>query len=57
MAPTSCRGAKIDRAIMAGMKPEDIVFSGVGKTLKRELRHGLTVGVGQFNLESEGEGV
>lgn len=48
-------GGEIDRAIMAGMKPEDIVFSGVGKT-KRELRHGLTVGVGQFNLESEGEG-
>jgi diaminopimelate decarboxylase len=48
-------GGEIDRAVMAGMKPEDIVFSGVGKT-KRELRHGLTVGVGQFNLESEGEG-
>ncbi len=49
-------GGEIDRAVMAGMKPQDIVFSGVGKT-KRELRHGLTVGVGQFNLESEGEGV
>ena len=37
------------------MKPEDIVFSGVGKT-HAELRQGLEAGIGQFNIESEEEG-
>ncbi len=47
---------ELERAIAAGMKPEDIVFSGVGKT-EEEMRVGLERGIGQFNLESEIEGV
>ena len=43
------------RALAAGMKPEDIVFSGVGKTVA-ELQAGLDAGIGQFNLELEEEG-
>ena len=48
-------GGELDRALAAGMKPEDIVFSGVGKT-HAELVHGLESGIGQFNVESEEEG-
>ncbi|WP_298091494.1 diaminopimelate decarboxylase [uncultured Sphingomonas sp.] len=44
------------RALAAGMKPEDIVFSGVGKT-RAELAAALEAGIGQFNLELEEEGV
>lgn len=44
------------RALAAGMPAEDIVFSGVGKS-KRELAAALQAGIGQFNLESEEEGV
>lgn len=47
---------ELARALAAGMAPGDIVFSGVGKT-RRELMHGLDAGIGQFNLESEEEGV
>ncbi len=43
------------RALAAGMRPEDIVFSGVGKTVM-ELEAGLDAGIGQFNLELEEEG-
>lgn len=43
------------RALAAGMKPADIVFSGVGKTVA-ELDAGLDAGIGQFNLELEEEG-
>lgn len=43
------------RAIAAGIAPEKIVFSGVGKT-DRELEEALAAGVGQFNLELEEEG-
>ncbi len=46
---------EIARALAAGMKPEDIVFSGVGKTTT-ELAYALDVGIGQFNLELEEEG-
>lgn len=46
---------ELDRALAAGMKPEDIVFSGVGKT-PEEMAHALSKGVGQFNVESEEEG-
>lgn len=49
-------GGEMARAIAAGMKPEDIVFSGVGKT-RAELAQGLDAGIGQFNLEIEEEGV
>ncbi|MCP3732863.1 diaminopimelate decarboxylase [Sphingomonas sp. MG17] len=48
-------GGELKRALAAGMKPEDIVFSGVGKT-RRELQLGLDEGIGQFNIELEEEG-
>ena len=40
------------RALAAGVKPGDIVFSGVGKT-ERELIFAVEHGIGQVNLESE----
>jgi diaminopimelate decarboxylase len=49
-------GGEVARALAAGMKPQDIVFSGVGKT-RTEMEYALSVGVGQFNLELEEEGV
>lgn len=49
-------GGELARALAAGMKPEDIVFSGVGKTWA-ELELGLEQGIGQFNIESEEEGL
>lgn len=49
-------GGELERALAAGMKAEDIVFSGVGKN-RAELKLGLEKGIGQFNLESEEEGV
>ncbi|MCH4151192.1 MAG: diaminopimelate decarboxylase [Sphingobium sp.] len=48
-------GGEIARALAAGMRAEDIVFSGVGKT-RAELQYALDVGIGQFNLELEEEG-
>ena len=48
-------GGELDRALAAGMLPEDIVFSGVGKTAA-EMVKGLNAGIGQFNIESEEEG-
>ncbi len=47
---------EMTRALSAGMSPEGIVFSGVGKT-NRELSAALDAGIGQFNLELEEEGV
>ncbi|MEE4152543.1 MAG: diaminopimelate decarboxylase [Erythrobacter sp.] len=44
------------RALAAGMAPENIVFSGVGKT-HAELVAALEAGIGQFNIESEEEGL
>ncbi|TIX50586.1 diaminopimelate decarboxylase [Alteraurantiacibacter aquimixticola] len=49
-------GGELARAMAAGMPAEDIVFSGVGKTA-REMMQGLDAGIGQFNIESEEEGV
>ena len=49
-------GGELARALAAGMAPADIVFSGVGKT-PREMAAGLDAGIGQFNIESEEEGV
>lgn len=49
-------GGELERCIAAGMKAEDIVFSGVGKS-QEELLLGLDRGIGQFNLESEEEGI
>ena len=48
-------GGEMDRALAAGMKAEDIVFSGVGKTTD-EIVRALKAGIGQFNIESEEEG-
>lgn len=49
-------GGEMNRALAAGMPGADIVFSGVGKTAA-ELTGALDAGIGQFNLESEEEGV
>ena len=49
-------GGELARALAAGMAPADIVFSGVGKTAA-ELAMGLDKQIGQFNLESEEEGI
>jgi len=48
-------GGELTRALAAGIQPEEIVFSGVGKT-HAELIQGIEAGIGQFNLESEEEG-
>ena len=45
---------EIRRALAAGIPPERIVFSGVGKTA-REIEFALTVGVSEINVESEPE--
>ena len=47
---------EVRRALAAGMEPHKIVFSGVGKT-RAELIAGLEIGIGQFNIESEEEGL
>ncbi|MBO9713948.1 diaminopimelate decarboxylase [Sphingomonas sp.] len=49
-------GGELHRALAAGMPAEKILFSGVGKT-REELALGLDMGIGQFNLELEEEGV
>jgi diaminopimelate decarboxylase len=49
-------GGELERALAARMAPHRIVFSGVGKT-GRELIQGLDRKIGQFNIESEEEGV
>jgi diaminopimelate decarboxylase len=43
------------RALAGGVPPEEIVFSGVGKSA-REMVAALDAGIGQFNIESEVEG-
>ena len=48
-------GGELRRALVAGMAPGKIVFSGVGKT-RAELELGLSEGIGQFNIESLEEG-
>lgn len=47
-------GGEIYRALLAGARPESIVFAGVGKSAE-EIRYALESGVYQFNVESEGE--
>ncbi|MEE4213385.1 MAG: diaminopimelate decarboxylase [Parvularcula sp.] len=47
-------GGELYRARMAGMSPETIVFSGVGKT-REELAFALETGIHQFNVESFAE--
>lgn len=43
-------GGELLRAIKAGIAPEKIVFSGVGKTAD-EMRLGIEAGIKQFNVE------
>lgn len=47
-------GGELRKALAAGVRPERIVFSGVGKTAS-EMRLGLEAGIYQFNVESEAE--
>ncbi len=47
-------GGEYARAIAAGVSPEKIVFSGVGKTAE-EMEMALQGGIRQFNVESEPE--
>lgn len=47
-------GGELRRALAAGIAPEKIVFSGVGKT-RTEMQLGLETGIHQFNVESAGE--
>ncbi len=47
-------GGELARALAAGFRGADLVFSGVGKT-EAELTAALNAGVGLINLESEGE--
>jgi len=49
-------GGEMDRALAAGIPAAEIVFSGVGKTAQ-EMAAAVQAGVGQFNIESEEEGV
>lgn len=48
-------GGELMRALTAGIPPQDVVFSGVGKT-HAELELGLDKAIGQFNIESTEEG-
>ncbi len=45
---------EIRKAQAAGIRPENIVFSGVGKTAQ-ELAYAVDAGIYQINVESEGE--
>lgn len=47
-------GGELRRAIAAGIAPQNIVFSGVGKT-QAELEYALSTGIGQINVESKPE--
>jgi len=48
-------GGELIAALDAGMKPEEIIYSGTGKT-QAELLAALDAGIGQFNVELEAEG-
>ena len=47
-------GGELERVLTAGAQPQDIIFSGVGKT-RAEMQRALAVGIGCFNVESEAE--
>lgn len=47
-------GGEVRLALAAGVPPEKIVFSGVGKT-RDEMAYALGQGIFQFNVESEAE--
>ena len=45
---------ELEKTLLAGIPPQKIVFSGVGKT-RPEMARALEVGIYQFNVESEPE--
>src|SRR5690606_34157217 len=45
---------ELERVLLAGGKAENIIFSGVGKTVD-EMRRALDVGIACFNVESTAE--
>ena len=47
-------GGELERALVAGVAPKNIIFSGVGKT-RHEMQRALAVGIGCFNVESTAE--
>jgi diaminopimelate decarboxylase len=47
-------GGELARGLVAGFDPEQVVFSGVGKT-RAELERAIAAGVGLINMESEEE--
>lgn len=47
-------GGELERALRAGIKASDIVFSGVGKT-EAEITAALAAGIERFNVESRAE--
>jgi diaminopimelate decarboxylase len=47
-------GGEIRRALLAGIAPDKIIFSGVGKT-REEIGFALDSGIGQLNIESPEE--
>lgn len=47
-------GGELTRALAGGVRPQDIVYSGVGKTVA-ELEGALAAGIYQLNVESEPE--
>ena len=47
-------GGELMRALAAGVPPQRIVFSGVGKQ-RHEMAAGIDAGIVQFNIESEAE--
>lgn len=47
-------GGELQKALKAGILPEQIIFSGVGKS-NTELQAALTHGIGQINIESAEE--
>lgn len=47
-------GGELERALTAGIAPEHVVFSGVGKS-RNELTLALDARIGQFNIESAEE--
>ncbi len=47
-------GGELYRALLAGLEPSKIVFSGVGKTIE-EIDQAIAAGILMFNVESEPE--
>lgn len=45
---------ELERALAAGVAPDKVIFSGVGKT-RTEMKRALEVGIGCFNVESRAE--